>query len=96
MLTAPEHTEQRLGIDLQLADLESFRGNYSKALAIPRPARKKRARRGTSAFQATVLGQLGRVAMWQGDPNTGLKHVGEALELSRRTGDRVALYSTCA
>ena len=38
-----------------------------------------------------MLGQLGRVAMWQGDPNTGLKHVGEALELSRRTGDRVAL-----
>ena len=91
MLTAPEHTEQRLGIDLQLADLESFRGNYSKSLAILRPALEEARTTGNLRLQATVLGQLGRVAMWQGDPNTGLKHVGEALELSRRTGDRVAL-----
>jgi predicted ATPase len=91
MLTHAEHTEQRLGIDLLRSETETFRGRYANAGTILRPALEEARGIGNLRLQATVLGQLGRIAMWQGDTASGLKYVGEALEMARKAGDMKAL-----
>lgn len=91
MLIGPEHTEQRLGIEYLLANVESIRGHYAKAAEILTAAVREARTTPNLRLQANLLGQLGRVAMWQGDVPTSMKHIGEALELSRKAGDRAAL-----
>jgi serine/threonine protein kinase/tetratricopeptide (TPR) repeat protein len=91
MLIGPEHTEQRLGIEYLLANLESIRGHYGKATEILTAAVSEARTTPNLRLQANLLGQLGRIAMWQGDVPTSMVHIGEALELSRKAGDRAAL-----
>jgi class 3 adenylate cyclase/tetratricopeptide (TPR) repeat protein len=91
LLTGPEQTEQRLGIDLLRGNLEAIRGNFAKATEIMKPALEEARATGNLRIQANALGRLGRVCMWQGDTPTAMKYIGEALELSRSLGDRAAL-----
>jgi serine/threonine protein kinase/tetratricopeptide (TPR) repeat protein len=91
MLTGSQHTEQRIGIEMQRARLESYRGHYPKALEILKPALEGARTTDNVRLLAKVLGELGRVAMWQSDVPTGTKYIGEALELSRKVGDKAAL-----
>ena len=91
MLTGSEHTAQRLGIEMLRANLEAIRGHYAKAVEILKPAVEEARSTGDIRLLAKVLGQLGRVAMWQGDDAASAKYIGEALELSRKVGDKDAL-----
>ena len=91
ILIGSEHTEQRLGIELLLATLEGYIGNYAKSVEILKPAMDEARGTGNLRLQASLLGELGRVAMWQGDTTSGMKYIGEALEMSRSTGDKAAL-----
>jgi tetratricopeptide (TPR) repeat protein len=91
MLARPEHTEQRLGIELLRAELEAFCARYPNATEILQAALQEARGIGNVRLQAKMLGQLGRIAMWQGDVPTALRCVGEALEASRAVGDKAAL-----
>jgi serine/threonine protein kinase/tetratricopeptide (TPR) repeat protein len=91
ILTGSEHTEQRIRIELLRANLESIRGQYSKAVEMLKPVLEEARTMGDVRLLATVLGQLGRVAMWQTDVPAAMKYIGEALELSRSVGDKAAL-----
>ena len=91
ILTGSEHTVQRLGIEVLRANLESIRGHYPKAAEILKSALEEARTTGDASLLANILGQLGRVAMWQGDEVTMVKYVGEALDLSRKLGDKGAL-----
>jgi len=91
MLLGPEHTEQRLEVELLRANVESIRGHYAKANEMMKPALDEVRATGNKRLLANLLGQLGRVAMWQGDLDVSMKYIGEALELSRQIGDNAAL-----
>jgi serine/threonine protein kinase/tetratricopeptide (TPR) repeat protein len=86
MLTGAEHTEQRVGVDILSAELEGIRGTYSKATEILKAALEEARATGSSKAQARVLGYLGRLAMWQSDPQAGA-YLQEALSFSRDAGD---------
>jgi tetratricopeptide (TPR) repeat protein len=73
------------------ANLESIRGRYQKALEILKPALEEARTTGDLRLLASVLGQLGRVSMWLADEAAAVKYIGEALELSRKVGDKEAL-----
>jgi len=94
ILASSEHAEQRLNVELLRAELESVRGNYGKAIGILKPALEVAREIGNLRLQAGLLGQLGRIAMWQSDAATAKKHIAEALELSRKVGDKAALVFT--
>ena len=91
ILAGSQHTVQRLGIEIQRASLESIRGHYPKAVVILKPALEEARTTGDSHLLANVLGQLGRIAMWQNDESAAAKYIGEALELARSAGDKNAL-----
>jgi class 3 adenylate cyclase/tetratricopeptide (TPR) repeat protein len=91
ILTGPEHTVQRLGVEMLRANLESIRGRYPKALEILKPALEEARTTGDLPLLASVLGQLGRVSMWLADEVAAVKYIGEALELSRKVGDKEAM-----
>ncbi|HKW52017.1 MAG TPA: tetratricopeptide repeat protein [Candidatus Eisenbacteria bacterium] len=46
---------------------------------------------GNDRLLASALGQMGRIAMWSTDDAAAVRYVGEALEISRRLGDKKAL-----
>ena len=91
ILTGSEHTVQRLGVEMLRANLESIRGRYPKALEILKPASEEARSTGNLPLLASVLGQLGRVSMWLADEVAAVKYIGEALELSRKVGDKEAM-----
>src|SRR6185312_1011300 len=91
ILDGSEHTVQRLGIETLLASLESIRGHYAKAVEILKPALEEARTTGDVHLLARMLGELGRVAMWQTDEAAAVRYIGEALELSRKVGDTSAL-----
>ena len=91
MLTAPEYTEQRLGIELSLGDIESIRGSYAKATAIYNSALEEARAIGSQRLQAQVLGMLGRVSMWQMEFPKSLQYLDEAVAISRTLGDDALL-----
>ena len=91
ILTGSEHAEQRIGIELLRANLESIRGHYAKAVEILKPALEEARTTGDVRLLAKMLGELGRVAMWQADEAAAVRYIGEALELSRKVGDKGAL-----
>jgi serine/threonine protein kinase/tetratricopeptide (TPR) repeat protein len=91
LLAGSEHTVQRLGIEIQRAGLESIRGHYAKAVEILKPALEEARTTGDPRALANVLGELGRVTMWQTDDAGAQKYIAEALELSRKVGDKHAL-----
>ncbi|HMI32365.1 MAG TPA: protein kinase [Candidatus Limnocylindrales bacterium] len=88
ILTGAEHTEQRHRIELLRANLESIRGHYAKAVEILKPTLEEARTTGDVRLLANVLGQLGRIAMWQTDEAAAVNYIGEALELSRKTGNK--------
>jgi len=91
MLLGPEHTEQRLTVELLRANVESIRGHYEKAKEMMKPALDEVRATGNKRLLANLLGQLGRVVMWQGDFSVSMKYIAEALDLSREIGDNAAL-----
>ena len=91
LLSGPEHTEQRVGIDLQSAKVEGLRGQYADAIQRLKPALEDAKTTGNLELQAKVLGELGRIANWQFDIPVATQYLSEALELSRAAGDRAAL-----
>jgi len=91
LLVGTQHVEQRLGIESSLAHLESVRGNNAKSMEILKTVLEEARTLGNLLLQANILGQLGRVAMWMYDEPVAVRYVGEALELSRKTGDSKAL-----
>ena len=91
VLTGSQHTVQRLEVEMLRANLESIRGHYAKAIEILKPALEEARTTGDKRLLANVLGQLGRVSMWQLDEAGAVKYIGEALELSRTVGDKSAL-----
>ena len=90
-LIGTKHAEQRMRIESMLAQLESVRGNYAGAMEILKPLLDGARTTGDLGLQANILGQLGRVSMWMNDETGAIRYVGEALELSRKTGDMNAL-----
>src|SRR5690349_20595217 len=63
MLLGPEHTVQRLEVELLRANVEAIRGHYAKANEIMKPALGEVRATGDKRLLANLLGQLGRVAM---------------------------------
>jgi serine/threonine protein kinase/tetratricopeptide (TPR) repeat protein len=94
MLAAPEHAAARLGIEILRADIESRRGLHARALEILHPALEEARRLGDDGLQSTLLGQLGRIAMWQHDAPTSERYLREALAIARKRGDRPTLVFT--
>src|SRR6185295_6303238 len=90
-LAGAAHIEQRIGVEMLLANVQSIRGHYSKAQEIMKPALAEARTTGNVHLVANLLGQLGRVAMWTGDEAGAVEYIGEALELSRSIGDKKAL-----
>jgi serine/threonine protein kinase/tetratricopeptide (TPR) repeat protein len=91
MLTAPEHAEQRIRVDLLRAELEGIRGTYGKSVEILKPALEEARSIGNATLQAQILGQLGRLCMWQADAPGAKKHLEEALAMARAAGDTETL-----
>ncbi|MGE5178258.1 MAG: protein kinase domain-containing protein [Bacteroidota bacterium] len=90
-LAGSEHLEQRLGIDQLRGELWSYRGDFPRAVEVLKPALEEARRGGYRKLQATMLGQLARIAMWQGDASAAQRYVGEAMEIARADGDKDAL-----
>jgi class 3 adenylate cyclase/tetratricopeptide (TPR) repeat protein/tRNA A-37 threonylcarbamoyl transferase component Bud32 len=91
LLTGAEHAEQRLGIEILRADLEGMRGVLPRAREILLPALEEARGMGHKGLQARILGQLGRIAMWQDDLELGNRYLNEALVLSRELDDKATL-----
>lgn len=91
MVMGPEHTEQRIRVDLLRADLEAIRATYGKAMEILRPALEEARSIGSAILQAKILGQMGRLFMWQQDAANSKKHLEEALDMARAAGDATTL-----
>ena len=87
MLMAPEHTEQRIRVDLLRAELEAIRSTFGKATEILMPALEEARVLGNAALQAQILGQLGRLSMWQADAAGAKRYLEEALTMARAAGD---------
>ena len=91
LLAGPEHIEQRLEVDMLRGEVESYRAHYPAATEIFQSALADARSTKNARIQARALGQLGRIAMWQGDVPTALQRIGDALEASRAAGDRESL-----
>jgi serine/threonine protein kinase/tetratricopeptide (TPR) repeat protein len=91
MLTGPEHTEQRIRVDLLRAELEGVRTTYDKAMEILKPALEDARSIGSAILQAQILGQLGRLFMWRADAANSKKYLEEALDMARTAGDATTL-----
>jgi len=91
LLADGEHTGQWHRLEVLRAELEAFRGMNPKAEAILNGILTEVRASGNVALHAEILGKLGRLAMWQGDAAEAMQYIGEALELSRKAGDKAAL-----
>ncbi|HET9250573.1 MAG TPA: protein kinase [Candidatus Eisenbacteria bacterium] len=91
MLTGPEHTEQRIRVDLLRADLEGIRSTYDKATEILKPALEDARSIGNATLQAHILGQLGRLCMWRADAAGAKKYLEEALAMARTANNTETL-----
>ncbi|HEU4334282.1 MAG TPA: protein kinase, partial [Candidatus Eisenbacteria bacterium] len=91
ILSGPEHTAQRLEVDIQRAELERYRGSHAKTVAILEPALVEAKAIGHEVLQANLLGQLGRLSMWQQDLPTARTYLEEALAIARKSGDKPTL-----
>ena len=87
LVAGPEHTEQRIRVDLLRGELEGIRTSYGKAVEILKPALEEARSIGSAGLQAQILGQLGRLAMWRMDLESAKKYNEEALALSRTVGN---------
>src|SRR6185436_5348536 len=76
MLAGAAHIEQRIGVEMLLANVQSIRGHYSKAVEIMKPALAEARTTGNVRLVANLLGQLGRVAMWMGDEAGSVQYIG--------------------
>ena len=91
MLTGPEHREQRVEIQLSRSTIEGIRGHFGKGMEIAKSAAEEARSLGNDRLLASALGQMGRIAMWSTDDAAAVRYAGEALEISRRLGDKKAL-----
>ncbi|HSQ60017.1 MAG TPA: protein kinase [Acidobacteriota bacterium] len=91
ILAGPEHTAQRLEVDIHRAELERYRGSHERSVAILEPALAEARAIGHEVLQANLLGQLGRLAMWRGDLETSRGYLVEALAIARKSGDKPTL-----
>jgi len=91
ILTKPDQAALRLEVDILLAEIESFQGNYANAALMLEAALEQARALGSLPIQADLLGKLGRVASWQGDAVTYRRYVEEALDMSRKAEDLPAL-----
>ncbi len=91
ILSGPEHAVQRLEVEILRADLESGRSSHLKAIEILRPALVEARSIGHELLQASVLGRLGRIAMWQQDMPAAEEYLEEALLIARRSNDKPSL-----
>jgi len=91
LLADGEHTGQWHRLEVLRAELEAFRGMHPKAAAILNGILTEVRASGDVVLHAEILGKLGRLAMWQGDAADAMQYIGEALEMSRKAGDKAAL-----
>jgi predicted ATPase len=91
ILGGAEHTEQRLGIEILRAELETRRSTHSKAVEILKPALEEARAIGHQVLQANVLGRLGRIAYWQRDMVASEGYLKEALAIARTSNDKPTL-----
>jgi predicted ATPase/class 3 adenylate cyclase/tRNA A-37 threonylcarbamoyl transferase component Bud32 len=88
LLSGTQHAEQRLGIDILRADLEGRRGSLPKSREILQAPLEEARRMGHKRLQAQILGQLGRIAMWQSEKDESLRYLNEALDISHELDDK--------
>jgi class 3 adenylate cyclase/tetratricopeptide (TPR) repeat protein len=88
LLTGSEHAAQRLEIEILRSDLEGRRGTLPRAREVLLDPLEEARRLGDKRLQARMLGQLGRIAMWQGENDEARRYLTEALDLSRELDDK--------
>jgi len=94
ILTGPEHAAQRVEVDILRAELESGRSSHAKAIEILKPALEEARTTGHELLQANVLGQLGRIAMWQRDADARDRYLGEAMTIARKANHKPTMVFT--
>ncbi|HEX7078854.1 MAG TPA: protein kinase [Candidatus Eisenbacteria bacterium] len=94
ILAGPAHAAQRIEVEILRAELEVNRGSYPKAIEILKPALDEARAIKHEVLQASVLGQLGRIAMWQRDMPAAEEYLAEALRIARASNDKPTLVFT--
>ena len=91
ILTGPEHAAQRVEVDILRAELELGRSSHAKAVEILEPALEEARAAGHELLQANVLGQLGRIAMWERDEVARDRYLDEAMAIARKANHKPTL-----
>jgi serine/threonine protein kinase/predicted ATPase len=91
LVQSKEHRLARFEIDLTLGELHSNDGRLDEGRQLIEAMLPEVRDSGNTRVLARALGLLGRFAMWQDDRATALRHLEEALSLSRALGDERAL-----
>ena len=91
LLEGTSHAEERVRVGLLRAQIESFRGNFRAADRILEAVLTEVRSLDHPALEARTLGELARLAMWQGNSALSAERAGAALEAARRAKDRESL-----
>jgi tetratricopeptide (TPR) repeat protein len=75
---------------LTSVELDTHQGRYVKVREVLEKILPEIRASGDRHILGRALGHLGRIAMWQDDPGAA-RYLGEALELTRESGDKLAL-----
>jgi serine/threonine protein kinase/tetratricopeptide (TPR) repeat protein len=91
LVVGQEHRPARFAIDLALVEMHGHMGAFGEAVRILEPMLPEVREVGDRSTLAQTLGHLGRIAIWQDDPEPARRYLDEALALTRESGDEHAL-----
>ncbi len=91
LVDALEHSSTRFAVLLALVKLDTHLGRHVEARRALEHMLPDVQVSGDRLMLAQTLGHLGRIAMWQDDPEAAKRYLAEALPLTRESGDRQAL-----
>jgi tetratricopeptide (TPR) repeat protein len=91
LLSGEEHAEQLLPVLIQLGEAHGYKGAFREAQEALGDGLSAARATGNRLIETQALAQLGRLGIWEGEPEAALRHLNEALPLSRELGEKSTL-----